>query len=86
MADFRQIRQIRQIFFPPKFLPLRYVKIESRESNDVKEATHHALAFPCLVIATGPMARKAPKGWGKRSLSIDLDLQTRHVMAQNNRL
>ena len=27
LADFYQIRQIRQIFFPPKFLPLRYVML-----------------------------------------------------------
>ena len=28
LADFRQIRQISQIFFPPKFLPLRYLVVK----------------------------------------------------------
>ena len=49
LADFHQIRQIRQIFFPQKFLPRRYVTFSQKYnniSNKIWNTKYVALIWP----------------------------------------
>ena len=54
LADFHQIRQI---FFPPKFLPLRYVEINDKNLYSFMEKLLHyliALTLVTICLATLP--------------------------------